>query len=67
MLFTTRDVTVPLYEAPPFIKSNQIQTYLNVVLVTILVHDSRMSSFDTTLPSFGDVLPVCTFDKEVCP
>ena len=44
MLFTTRDVTIPPYDASSLVNSFQIQTYLEVILAIILIYDSRASS-----------------------
>ena len=44
MLLSIRDLTVPPYEASTFAKSYEIQTYLEVILATILVYDSRTPS-----------------------
>ena len=44
-----RDVAITPDEAPEFIKSTQIYIYLNVVLSTVVVYDSRTFSFFSCL------------------
>ena len=44
MLLSIRDVTLPPDEVSSIVRSYQIQTYLDVILITILVYDSGASS-----------------------
>ena len=67
MLLSIRDVTIPPDDASSFVKSYRIQAYLNIILVSILVYDSRMPSiYILSFLLLLTFLPVCTFDKEVC-
>ena len=44
MLISIRDVTEPPNEASSFVESYQVQAYINISLVSILVYDSRTPS-----------------------
>ena len=45
MLLSTRDVILPPEEAAPIVKSFVAEAYIEIILATILVYDSRTSSF----------------------
>ena len=57
MLVTARDFIVPLDKVSFLVKSNQISTYLAVILAAILAYDSRTSLI--LMQRFRPLLKLC--------